>query len=67
MLVSDDHRVGVPHPSEKEPVHLLPYLAAVQLFQLDDAVVYVRSRVMIVHQSGFFLDDGDCLLPALQV
>ena len=59
FLVGYEYRTRISHLLEEEIVHLLPYLTTVQCSQFYDTVVDMRIRVMIVHQSGFFLQDGN--------
>jgi len=59
FLVGYEYRTGISHLLEEEFVHLLPYLTTVQCSQFYDTVIDMRIRVMIVHQSGFFLQDGN--------
>src|SRR5690554_4302903 len=64
LLVGYEYRTSISHLLEEEFVHLLPYLATVQCSQFHDTVIDMRIRVMIVHQSGFFLQDGNYFILA---
>ena len=62
LLVGHEYHTGISHLLEEEAVHLLPYHTAIQCLQLYDTVVYVRMRIIIVHQSGLFLQYGNYLI-----
>src|SRR5690554_6034359 len=63
-LIGYEYHTSISHLLEEEIVHLLPYLTTVQCSQFYDTVVDMRIRVMIFHQSGFFLQDGNYFILA---
>ena len=66
LLVCYEYGTGISHTLEEELVHLLPYLAVIQPLQFYDTVVNMGIRMMIIHQQGFLLQDGDYFILVYQ-